>query len=70
MDVIMTYKKNDRVKRISDVEFVEVDLLLKRFYYWKRGSEKAKSVGLRFLSELKINATQWASVVGGDDESE
>ena len=56
MDVIINYTKNNRVKRLSNIEFTEFDMLLKRFYYWEfNGGEKGKSIGLKLVRDIKIN---------------
>ena len=57
MDVIISYKKNNRIKRLPNIEFVEFDMLLKRFYYWKFGGrEKGKSISLKLIADIKVNA--------------
>jgi hypothetical protein len=59
MNVIITYKKNNRVKRLTDIEFTELDMTLKRFYYWEFGKgEKGKSVGLKIVHDIKVNAPE------------
>ncbi len=57
MEVIITYTKNNRVKRLPNIEFVEFDIPLKRFYYWEFGGrEKGKSVSLKLIADIKVNA--------------
>jgi hypothetical protein len=58
MNVIITYKKNNRVKKLTDIEFTELDMPLKRFYYWPSGAEKGKSIGLKLVSEIKVNVQE------------
>jgi hypothetical protein len=56
MNVIISYIKNNRVKKLSNIEFVEFDMSLKRFYYWKfGGGDKPKSISLNFVRDVKVN---------------
>lgn len=58
MDMIISYIKNDRIKRVPNVEFVEFDMILKRFYYWEFGSNKGKSIGLKLVKDIKVNTPE------------
>ncbi len=61
MDVTISYIKNDRIERVSNIEFVEFDVILKRFYYWEFGRRnKGKSIDLELVRDIKVNAPERA----------
>lgn len=56
MDIIISYEKNGRIKRLSNIEFVEFNIPLKRFFYWEFGENKGKSANLKLITDIKVNA--------------